>query len=59
MALHRRAAEGLAIVSGGGDARGSRALGRNRGNGDEAAMLMTAVGGSSRCCCASTRSARV
>jgi hypothetical protein len=52
-------AEGPAIVAGSGDACGSRSSGRDRGDGDEMAVLTTAVGGSSRGCCASTRSARV
>jgi hypothetical protein len=52
-------AEGPAIIAGSGDACGSRSSGRDRGDGDEMAVLTTAVGGSSRRCCASTRSARV
>jgi hypothetical protein len=52
-------AEGPAIIAGSGDACGSRSSGRDRGDGDEMAVLTTAVGGSSRRCCASTRSVRV
>jgi hypothetical protein len=52
-------AEMPAMVGGGGDACGSQASGRDRGHGVGAAVLMMAVGGSSRRYCARTRSARV